>query len=109
MQISSSILYFCSCFTTTKIKIVEFISETFSFRKEIVHQNGNSLRYVKKQTEDICKLAVRQNGDALKYVKELTEDICKIAVFENGYALKYVINQTEYIRNLANRKKIYVN
>jgi hypothetical protein len=37
--------------------------------KLAVKQNGNVLRYVKEQTEEICKIAVKQNGDALRYVK----------------------------------------
>lgn len=35
-----------------------------------VEQNGYALRYVKDQTEDICRAAVEQNEDALRYVEE---------------------------------------
>ena len=37
---------------------------------EAVKQNGNALRYVKEQTEQICLEAVKQDGNALRYVYE---------------------------------------
>ena len=37
---------------------------------EAVQYNGYSLKYIKDQTEEICKSALKQNGMALKYVKE---------------------------------------
>jgi hypothetical protein len=62
-----------------------------------VKQNGDSLQYVREQTEDICLAAVKQNGDSLRYVREQTEDICLAAVKQNGYSLRYVREQTEDI------------
>lgn len=62
-----------------------------------VQQNGLVLRHVINQTEAICKIAVQQNGKLLYYVKEQTNDICALAVQQNGDALQYVINQTERI------------
>jgi hypothetical protein len=35
---------------------------------EAVKQDGDSLRYVKEQTEAVCLEAVKQNGDSLQYV-----------------------------------------
>jgi len=64
---------------------------------EAVKQNGNALRYVKEQTEQICLEAVKQNGDSLQFVKEQTEQICLEAVKQNGNALRYVKEQTEQI------------
>jgi len=54
-----------------------------------VSQNGYALRYVKEQSEEICKAAVSQHGDALRYVKEQSEEICKAAVSQNGDAWRY--------------------
>jgi hypothetical protein len=51
---------------------------------------GYALRYVRNQTEEICKLAVQDDGEALQYVHNQTEEICKLAVQQNGDALKYV-------------------
>ena len=55
-----------------------------------VKEDGDALRYVKEQTEEICLEAVKENGYALKYVKEQTEEICLKAVEEDGDALQYV-------------------
>jgi hypothetical protein len=51
-----------------------------------------SLEYVKKQTEEICKLAVQKDGYLLRFVKPklMTEEICKLAVQQNSEALKFV-------------------
>ena len=53
-----------------------------------------ALRYVKEQTEEVCKLAVQENGYALQYVEAQTAssllEISKLAVKENSDALKYV-------------------
>ena len=37
---------------------------------EAVRQDGDSLQYVKEQTEAICLEAVKQDGYSLRYVKE---------------------------------------
>ena len=39
-----------------------------------------------------CKLAVSQTGCALRYVKDQTDEICKIAVSIFAYSLQYLIN-----------------
>ena len=62
-----------------------------------VMQDGNALRYLKDQTEEICLAAVKQNGYALSYVKEQTEEICLAAVKQDGDALSYIKDQTEEI------------
>ena len=68
----------------------KFITYTKKEIIEAVKRNGDALRYVKEQTEDICIEAVKRNGYALQYVKEQTEDICIEAVKRNGDALRYV-------------------
>ena len=55
--------------------------------KEAVKQDGNDLRFVENQTEEICILSVKQNGNALQFVKEQTEEMCILAVKQDGYAL----------------------
>ena len=64
---------------------------------EAVRQNGYALARVHNQTDEICLEAVRQNGYALQCVHNQTEEICLEAVRQNGYALKFVENQTEEI------------
>ncbi|MGL5979618.1 MAG: hypothetical protein ACRCZY_01835 [Phocaeicola sp.] len=46
----------------------------------VINTHGEALRFIKNQTESICKIAVRANGFALAFVKEQTFDICSIAV-----------------------------
>ena len=64
---------------------------------EAVKQDGDSLQYVKEQTEAMCLEAVKQDSDSLKYVKEQTEAICLEAVKQDGNSLQYVKEQTEAI------------
>jgi hypothetical protein len=60
---------------------------------EAVKQNGYTLRYVAKQTDEICLEAVKQDGCALCYVAKQTDEICLEAVKQNGMALEYVKNK----------------
>jgi hypothetical protein len=64
---------------------------------KIVDMDGLLLRYINKQTHDICMIAVKNNGMALKFVKHQSHDICLAAVKDDGHALKYVINKTHKI------------
>lgn len=61
---------------------------------KLICVNGDMLKYLKEQTEEICLRAVQQNGNALEYVKKQTEEICMEAVKQNGVALRYVEEQT---------------
>ena len=38
------------------------------------------LKYVKNQTDEICKIAIQQNKYASQYVK--TDEICKISAYQ---------------------------
>jgi len=42
-----------------------------------VQENSESLKYVRNQTDEICKLAVQENSESLKYVRNQTDEICK--------------------------------
>ena len=68
------------------------------YLEHINHQTikscGICLKYVKNQTDEICKLAVRQDGTALQYVKEQTNEICELAIKQDPFALIYVKNPT---------------
>ena len=59
-----------------------------------VKQDGEALKYVKKQTPELCIEAVRQNGWALKWVQDRTPELCMAAVQQDGWALQFVKNQT---------------
>jgi hypothetical protein len=45
-----------------------YFTETESLKA--VNRNGNALRYVKNQTDEICLEAVKQNTEVLVYVDE---------------------------------------
>jgi hypothetical protein len=83
----------------------DYISWTLKFIKkqsndiclEIVKKDGWALQYVKEQTDPICWAAVRNHSFAIMYVKNQTEEICLAAVKQNGNTLKYVKNQTKAI------------
>ena len=72
-----------------------------TFTKNIVQKNGYALKFIKEQTEEMCRLAVQQHGYALKFIKEQTEEMCRLAVQQNGYALKFIKEQTEEMCRLA--------
>lgn len=64
-----------------------------SFWINMLVNDGKMLRYVKTQTNEICRLAVKQNGLAIQYVNDpslFTEALCKTALRQNGYALQYI-------------------
>ena len=101
-------------FKTNKLvinKIMDFCDVDDDFWMDILMHpdSGYVLKYVKKQTYDICKSAVQQNGRALKYVEEefKTDELCTIAVQQNYRALKYVTNQTSKICIIAVQQNRY--
>jgi hypothetical protein len=59
---------------------------------------SSSLKYVKKQTPELCELAIQLDGYNLEYVKKSIQKpsslknyfiCCKLAVQQNGLALKF--------------------
>jgi transposase len=57
---------------------------------EMVKKDGCVLRYVKKQTPELCLAAVKQNGWIIQHIKEQTLEICLAAVQQNRWALQFV-------------------
>jgi hypothetical protein len=55
-----------------------------------LRKDGLALRYVKKQTPELCLAAVQQNGWALLYAKEQTPELCFAAVQQNSLVLEYI-------------------
>ena len=72
-----------------------------TFTKNIVQKNGYALKFIKEQTEEMCRLAVQQDGNALLNVKEPSEELCRLAVQQNGHALLYVKEPSEEVCRLA--------
>lgn len=56
---------------------------------ERIIANPFHLKYVVKQTEDMCLAALRNEGMALEYVKEKTEKLVLEAVRNSGFALQF--------------------
>lgn len=70
---------------------VKFVKDqTEEICREAVNENGMALQYVKDQTDEICIHTVGQDGMALQYVREPTADICKAALLNNPEAVKFV-------------------
>jgi len=76
-------------------------NQTDEICKFAIEQHYYVLAHIKNQTDEICKLVVRRDGFMLKHVKNQTDEICKLAVRQYGPALQYVKNQTEEICKLA--------
>jgi hypothetical protein len=74
-----------------------------------IQKNGEFIRFLDEQTEEICKLAVKVNPDALYYVKEQfqTDEICKLAIEQSYCTLNFVNNQTEEICKFAITKSAF--
>jgi len=49
-----------------------------------------ALKFVKKQTEEICLAAIKQESWALQFVKDQTEKICLAAIKRDREALEFV-------------------
>ena len=83
--------------------------QTDEICKIAVQHHGLSLQYVKKEfkNRNLCKFAVQQNGNALQYVnKEFqTEEICIIAVKQDGMLLQFVKTQSNTICKFAVQKE----
>ena len=67
-----------------------------------LQQNGCAIKYVKESSNELRKLAIKtSNGEALRYIDDQTEELCILAMQLNGLCLQYVINQTEEMCDLA--------
>jgi len=49
-----------------------------------IEQNALALKFVNKQTNELCLLAVKKNGLALKLVTRQTSATCIAAIEQNG-------------------------
>lgn len=70
------------------------IEEYQKFAVENVHKFPKLLKYIDKQTEEMCLAAVKENYSLLKFVKNKTVEICMAAVKNNYSALEHVEHQT---------------
>jgi len=93
-----------NCFKTDRIILGERMSIS-DFYKDIDEKtilkhlsiNGNLLKFIENQTDEMCIIACINSGLALQYVKNQTHETCLIACTKNGYALDYVEDQTDGI------------
>jgi hypothetical protein len=79
-----------SFITINHAKVGDIKRTRCDFDTEAVERCGIDLKFIKKQTPEICLAAVKQNGLALYYVKEQSYQICLAAVKQNGFALDFV-------------------
>jgi hypothetical protein len=59
--------------------ITHFDNVSSDFWIGLLKYDGLALRFIKEQTEELCKLAIHQNSEALRYVKKQTYEICELA------------------------------
>lgn len=71
-----------------EITQLEHVPDTFWINA--LRYDGMILRYVRHQTEDICKIAVQEDGNALQYVHCQTEELCRLAVTRTGLAISFI-------------------
>lgn len=64
-----------------------------AFQAAACKQNGESLRYVKNQTNEICLAVCKQNGESLRYVENQTNEICLAACKQTIFSLMYGKNE----------------
>ena len=66
-----------------------------------IEVNPSYIRYLKVQTDEICRLAVSVDPMVLQFVRVQSDEICRVAVSINGLALKFVRIQTDEICRIA--------
>ena len=71
---------------------------------EAVKKDGEVLRHIDKQTEEMCIIAVKQDVWNLGYVNKQTYNVCCAAIDVSTFALSLVDNQTPEICIYAIRK-----
>lgn len=59
---------------------------------ETVKQNWQALKYVKKQNEEINKIALEQTLSAIKFIKKPSMDLCIDVLQKDGMVLQFIKN-----------------
>jgi len=76
-------------------------NQTEGICRYAVDKNSYALLFVINQPDELCKLVLQRHPYNLKLIKNQTEDICMYAVRHFGRALEYVQNQTKEICRAA--------
>lgn len=83
-------------FSTDKLLLQEMFLNDAQFFK--FHNETNLyIRFVEKETEELCLAAIKKQPESLRYIKNQTENMCVAGVRENGEFLFFISNQTEII------------
>lgn len=73
--------------------IVEYIdmdSLEYEVLLSLLKTSGHILKYIKNQTEELCRTALYKEPWNLKYVINQTDKLCLFAVKQNGKSIEYV-------------------
>jgi len=100
----SHILHNEKGYYSDKIIIKKFINREDwpnSVWTNILLHEPNALKFVEKQTPDLCLLAIQGNAFALEFVREQTDQMCVIAVTRKWQTIRHVKNQTTELCRLA--------
>jgi hypothetical protein len=76
----------------------EFLSR-YEINKFISQSPHRIFKYVKNQTDELCKLAVKFNPRSLSYVKNQTKDIINFAINIDGCSIMRINNYNKYSTN----------
>jgi len=75
------------------LKYIEKQTENMSY--VAIMQNIESLQHVKKQTNFICSKAIERDALALRHIREKTDELCLKAIKRNGFAISFLADPTD--------------
>lgn len=61
----------------------------------MIDRNWESLQFVKKQTKKLCKKAIDYHYSAIGFVKKQTADLCEFALAKNPMAIHHIKRKTK--------------
>ena len=81
------------------LSINEFV-KNHKLEKQFVTHEPLYLRYVDRQTPELCEQAINRNYSALFYVKRQTKKMCEFALKQNPRAILYITLGKENKKNV---------
>ena len=69
--------------------------------KKILSINGLLLKYIDRQTDELCEIACKNNINAYQYVNDKTNELNKKLLNINGLILQFINNQNDKLCVIA--------
>lgn len=70
--------------------IVDFECIPDKFWIMLLEKHSFALKYIKKQTNEMCEKAVKRTGYAIEFVHDQTEEISRLALEQNADSIRYI-------------------